>query len=188
MKFFIGLGNPGDQYQKTRHNIGFFGVDMLAQVLTEKTGAIHMKESAKLSGEVGRLGNVVLLKPSTYMNDSGRAVQAVMRFYQKDAATQPNVKLENVFVIHDDLDIEVGKYKIQLGTGPKVHNGLSSIYQHLHTENFWHVRIGVDGRKGLRTVSPSDYVLSGFSPTEKVLIQNVLKEVTERLFDEAMTA
>ncbi|GAG99434.1 unnamed protein product, partial [marine sediment metagenome] len=81
------------------------------------------------------------------------------------------------FVIHDDLDLELGTYKIQFGIGPKVHNGLLSIYESLGTDRFWHVRVGIDGRGGSRNISGSDYVLGKFSPKQKKIILEINNKI-----------
>lgn len=116
---------------------------------------------------------VILGKPNTYMNNSGQAVRAVVDYF--------SIKTDDVFVIHDDLDLELGNYKLHFAKGPKEHNGLLSIYQHLGTQNFWHIRIGVDGRGGDRTIRPSDYVLQRFLSSEQVRLEAVINEVVRLL-------
>ncbi len=134
MKLVVGLGNPGKRYKNTRHNIGFMVVNSIA-------GEINWVESKK-----GKLhyfwksDNLEYIKPQAYMNKSGESVLAVTKKHQ-------NLKKENIFVIHDDLDIKLGEYKIQFGKGPKDHNGLVSIYEKLGTKKFWHVRVGIENRK-----------------------------------------
>ena len=171
MKFIVGLGNPGNKYQHTRHNIGFKVVDQMAG--DQKW---HQSNKGKLeylwleiNGE-----KVELIKPQAFMNKSG----LVMTYVKKK---HPQLGGENLFIIHDDLDLEVGKFKIQFGKGPKQHNGLTSIYQQLGTDQFWHVRIGVDGRRGDRAIPSDKYVLSSFTPEEKSLINQVMKQVVEGL-------
>jgi PTH1 family peptidyl-tRNA hydrolase len=178
MKFLCGLGNPGEKYQKTRHNIGFMALDQLQQDLEVQTGQSAEKKSA-FSSEVLKFSQLLLFKPQTFMNDSGRAARAAVDYYQKDFSSgQP---LDNFYVLFDDLDLEIGKYKVQFGKGPKVHNGLLSLYQHLGTDQFWHVRLGVDGRQGSRTIAGQDYVLAAFTDLEQPLIREMLKTMSQDL-------
>lgn len=107
------------------------------------------------------------------MNRSGQAVQATLHFF--------NLSSDQLYVVHDDLDIPLGSYKIQRGVGPKQHNGLLSLYEHLGTEDFWHVRIGVDGRGGDRVVPSDHYVLQSFSLEEQDTITRVLTKVCSEL-------
>jgi len=166
MKVIIGLGNIGEKYDKTRHNVGFMTVDYLA----DKMG-INFKKSPKLFSEVAKNLDFILVKPQTFMNESGRAVRAICDYFQV------NIE-EDLIVVHDDLDIEVGSFKKQQGTGPKVHNGLDSIYQYLGEKNFFHWRIGVDGRNGDRKIPGSNYVLSPFTQEEEETIKTVIEQVT----------
>ncbi len=176
MQFLIGLGNPGKEYEKTRHNLGFMLVDRLA-AKTE----LSFSNQKKCQAEVAKQANLLIVKPQTYMNDSGLAVQAVMKFYSDQDQKFPAGEYPNLWVIFDDLDLEVGTFKIQYGTGPKVHNGLSSIYEHLKTKQFWHVRIGADGRQGDRTIPAVQYVLSSFSTEEQSKLQPVFEAITAEL-------
>ena len=169
MKIIVGLGNIGEKYQSTRHNIGFMVVDELAKKLET-----NFKKSAKLFSETAKDQDCILVKPQTYMNDSGRAVRAVCDYYQINPE-------ENLIVIHDDLDLAIGKVKRQHGTGPKVHNGLASIYQSLRTKSFLHIRIGVDGRNGARSMPGSNYVLSNFLQDEAKIVKEVIEQVTQEL-------
>ena len=175
-KYFFGLGNPGPEYAAARHNVGFMVVDALAASI----GSAQPQNSPKLFAETYKFANCLLVKPQTYMNESGRSVRATLEYFKENVAKRPLI-LRNVFVIHDDLDIEVGNYKIQFGTGPKIHNGLNSVYEYLKTEQFWHVRMGVDGRKGDRSITPSAYVLSEFANGEKKLIGQVISDVVREL-------
>jgi PTH1 family peptidyl-tRNA hydrolase len=172
MYFLFGLGNPGQQYQKSRHNMGF----MILDRIHSHFAGLAESTSDKFFAKIWKNPQVLLAEPQTFMNDSGQAVRAILDFYLKDAvrSAQP---LDNVFVIFDDLDLEVGKYKLQFGRGPKVHNGVNSIYQHLGHDQFWHVRVGVDGRQGQRIIPPADYVLSGFSGEEKKVIDEVSEQI-----------
>lgn len=148
-----GLGNPGPEYQRTRHNAGWLVVDELAH---RHGGSFRSKFSGRLS-EVRLDGlRIALLKPETYMNESGRSLGAAARFFK--------VAPEGLLVIHDDVDLEPGRLQVRLGGGLAGHNGLRSIAQALGTQDFLRLRIGV-GRPGRGDRRPvADYVLSSFDP------------------------
>lgn len=158
MTILVGLGNPGEKYQHTRHNVGWMFLDFLAKKLEMPS----FSAQKKVFSEISKNNEFLLVKPQTFMNDSGKAVKAVSQWYAKGD--------DKLIVIYDDLDIELGKFKIQFGSGPKVHNGLNSIREHLGNEEFWSVRIGVDSRQGDRTMSGNDYVLQSFSPAQKEVL------------------
>jgi PTH1 family peptidyl-tRNA hydrolase len=148
-----GLGNPGREYERTRHNAGWLVVDELARRLGE---SFRSKFSGRLAE--ARLGELrlALLKPETYMNESGRSLAPAVRFFKVPAA--------GVVVVHDDVDLEEGRLQVRLGGGLAGHNGLRSIAQALGTADFQRVRIGV-GRPGRGDPRPvADYVLSPFEP------------------------
>jgi peptidyl-tRNA hydrolase, PTH1 family len=151
----VGLGNPGREYERTRHNAGWLVLDELAR---RHDGSWRSKFSGSLA-EV-RLGGLrlALLKPETYMNESGRSVGAAVRFFK--------VEPEQVLVVHDDVDLEPGRLQARAGGGLAGHNGLRSLAQHLGSQDFLRLRIGVGrpGRGDPRSVA--DWVLSPFSPEE----------------------
>lgn len=150
-----GLGNPGPEHARDRHNVGWMVVDELAR-----------RHSGSFKGKFrGRLGDIrvsgaklALLKPETYMNESGASIQAATAFYKLPA--------EQVLVVHDDVDLESGRLQARLGGGLAGHNGLRSIAQRLGTQEFLRLRVGV-GRPGRGDPRPvADYVLSAFSPED----------------------
>jgi PTH1 family peptidyl-tRNA hydrolase len=148
-----GLGNPGREYEQTRHNVGWLVADELAR---RHGGSFRQKFSGRVA-EV-RLGDrrLALLKPETYMNESGRSVGAAARFYK--------VPPGQTLLVHDDVDLEEGRLQARLGGGLAGHNGLRSIAQHLGTNDFLRLRIGV-GRPERGDRRPvADYVLSPFDP------------------------
>ncbi len=167
MKIVVGLGNIGDKYRRTRHNVGFRIVERLAageQFREDKSQEVYMC----------RKGGTLLIKPATFMNDSGRAVRKVMDFYK--------IGTSDLVLVHDDLDIEIGDYKIQLGKGPKVHNGVSSVESAVISVDFWRLRVGVDSRKNQRfDGSGSDYVLSNFSSADEEILEDVIEESCDEL-------
>jgi PTH1 family peptidyl-tRNA hydrolase len=150
-----GLGNPGREHERDRHNVGWMVVDELAR----RCGASFR---SKFDGRVSetRIGGarVALLKPETYMNESGRSISAAARYFK--------VPAEDVLVVHDDVDLDVGRLQARLGGGLAGHNGLRSIAQALGTRDFLRLRVGVGrpGRGDPRDVA--DYVLSPFEPHE----------------------
>lgn len=172
MQFLVGLGNPGPQYQRTRHNVGWQVLDALAVEL----GAPSFHNQASFKAEVSKASDVILIKPQTFMNASGEAARAVIAFYSGQAAMAAQ-SFDNVFVIHDDLDLELGTFKLQFGVGPKVHNGLASMGQQLGTDKYWHVRVGVDSRQGDRQIPGSEYVLQPFSADELAILEQTLPQV-----------
>jgi peptidyl-tRNA hydrolase, PTH1 family len=147
----VGLGNPGREYARNRHNVGYLVVDELAR---RHGGSWRSKFSGQLA-EVRLDGHkVALLKPETYMNDSGRAVSAATRFYK--------VEPGEVLAIHDEGDFELGRLELKVGGGLAGHNGLRSIAQHLKTQDFLRLRVGV-GRPERGDRRPlADYLLSNF--------------------------
>lgn len=168
MKLVVGLGNPGLEYVATRHNAGFRVADELAKQLD-----ISFQYAPKMFSEVAKNTEYVVVKPQTFMNDSGKAVQAVLHFFK--------LSWEDLVVVHDDLDIPFGSYKIQQGTGPKTHNGLTSIYLSLGTRDFTHVRIGVDNRQGGKTMPPKNYVLQPFLKEEEPVLKTVVENIAAQL-------
>lgn len=167
MYLIVGLGNPGEEYQKTRHNAGFLFLQKMA-------GKDNFSLDKKQEAETLKKGEVFLVKPQTFMNESGRAVRKIMDFYK--------LGIENLVVVHDDLDIAFGEYKIQKEKGPKVHNGLKSIESYLGRNDFWRVRLGVDNRQpGVGYGTGADYVLSRFTSEEIKLLDKVIEEAVKEL-------
>lgn len=170
MKVVVGLGNPGERYKKDRHNVGFMVVDELVRVV----GGDDWKRVEKFKAEAVREGEVFLIKPQTFMNNSGESVSSIVNFYK--------VEMDDLWVVHDDLDVELGEYKIQKGVGPKVHNGVNDIEEKLGKRDFWRVRIGVDNRDG-KKVPGDEYVLGKFTKEERSLLFGVIEKVVEEIRD-----
>jgi PTH1 family peptidyl-tRNA hydrolase len=149
----VGLGNPGREYARNRHNVGFMVLDELVR---RHGGSWRGKFSGQLTDIRVDGARVALLKPETYMNESGRSVSAAAGFYK--------VEPQDVLVVHDEGDLEVGRIQARLGGGLAGHNGLRSIAQHLKTQDFLRVRAGV-GRPERGDRRPlADYVLADFEP------------------------
>ncbi|MFL1705927.1 aminoacyl-tRNA hydrolase [Campylobacter sp. MOP7] len=163
MILIVGLGNPGSQYEKTRHNIGFMLVDLLK---TEKFADVS---SSKFQGELFKFSNLLLLKPQTFMNLSGNSVKAVNDFY----------KPERIIVIHDDLDLKLGTVKFKIGGSSGGHNGLKSIDSLIGSE-YERVRIGI-GRSDKASVT--SHVLGAFIEDENECLQKVLSYTKEAVLE-----
>jgi PTH1 family peptidyl-tRNA hydrolase len=152
-----GLGNPGREYARTRHNVGWMVVDELAR---RHGGSWRSKFSGQLAEVRVDSSRIALLKPETYMNESGRSIGAAARFFK--------TPVESVLVVHDDVDLEVGRVQARLGGGLAGHNGLRSISQEFGSQDFLRLRIGVGrpGRGDRRSVA--DFVLAPFEPETDV--------------------
>lgn len=160
MKIIFGLGNPGEEYQKTRHNLGFITIDKLSDMLE-----IEINKE-KLSGFIGtgkyNGEKIVLVKPKTYMNLSGDCVLKVMKFYKAE--------LQDIIVIYDDIDVEVGKIRVKPNGSSGTHNGMRDISKKLDSTQFYRVRIG-SGRP-TNGQDLADYVLSKIKKSEEKDLNN----------------
>lgn len=162
MKLIVGLGNPGKQYEHTRHNIGFDVIDALAKAWDaplEQTKFKGMYATAHRSG-----GKVMLLKPLTYMNLSGECVGPMMDYFDID--------IEDVIVIYDDLDLEVGKLRLRQKGSAGGHNGIKSLIQHLGTQEFNRIRVGISRPPAGMKVA--DYVLAKFTKDEQSIVEDAV--------------
>ncbi len=177
---FVGLGNPGSQYLKTRHNVGFSFIDKLA----EKFDGVFL---SKFKGLVCQINlnecKIILLKPQTFMNLSGQAVQSVMSFYK--------IKPENVIVFYDDLDLDIQKLRIKFAGGSGGHNGIKSIDSAIG-QNYWRVRIGI---ADIDKIQASSYVLSSFTDIQmkkiEIVLNNLVRNVEfiyKKEFDKVMNS
>ncbi len=182
IQLIVGLGNPGSEYESTRHNAGFWWIDQLCQ----QTGA-KLNFEAKFFGHAGRVKlageEFWALKPTTFMNLSGRAVGALAKFYK--------ISPESVLVVHDELDLPAGTVKLKQGGGHGGHNGLKDISAQLGTPNFWRLRLGI-GHPGDRNLV-SNFVLHAPTRDEMHAIESNIDESTTVLpqllagkFEEAM--
>lgn len=182
MKLIVGLGNPGEKYVRTRHNVGFMVVEQLLKNYepVEKT---EWENSVKFKSDVVRLNEkIILVKPMTFMNNSGLAVQLVASYWR--------LAPSNIWIVHDDIDLTLGKIKIRLGGGSAGHKGIESIIKNLKTDKFIRFRLGigkpfkgkgerVKGRRLLEKVD--DYVLSPFLPGETHKYKELIKKAAKAL-------
>ena len=170
MKIIIGLGNIGREYENTRHNAGFMAIDKLAQMLEmdfnqEKFSAYFAKK--KIDGE-----DIILLKPTTYMNNSGIALRQCMDFYK--------VSSEDILVLYDDMDMPVGKLRLRQKGSAGGHNGIKNIILHTGSQNFNRIRVGIDRSKYIKVV---DYVLSRFTKDEQDAINQGIENASDAVID-----
>ena len=178
MKLIVGLGNPGKEYEDTRHNIGFMVIDKLAKELGEHTPS--WQEDKKAESLVCKVGDVFLVKPQTFMNSSGKAVSTLVSYYK--------LSPDDVWVIHDDLDLPIGKVRIREQGGSAGHNGMESIIAALKTDKIVRFRLGIgkgkeDKNKSadqhLRHRSVIAFVLSRFTLHEAGDMRKLVKHAEE---------
>jgi len=165
IQLFVGLGNPGAEYEATRHNAGFWWVESIA-----RANNVQLLQESKFFGRVARLKSpeAWLLTPTTFMNASGQAVGALARFYR--------ISPENILVVHDELDLEAGVAKLKKGGGHGGHNGLKDIATHLGSNDFWRLRLGISHPGDAKDVI--NYVLHKPSREEFVLIDSAIENTT----------
>lgn len=156
MKLIVGLGNPGVKYANTRHNAGFLVVEAL--------------QNSKLPRDV------VLRKSDVFMNESGGFVKRLLSQY-------PSIPISSIYIVHDDLDIPLGTFKIQFGRGPKDHNGIKSVDSELETNEYWRVRVGIENRNqesGIRE-SGEKYTLEDFTDEERKTLDEVIVKICKEI-------
>jgi PTH1 family peptidyl-tRNA hydrolase len=180
MKLFVGLGNPQPKYFNNRHNVGYMAIDALNMLFSRKYKRKPPVFSQKFLQSIifDYSPFAVLTKPRKFMNDSGIAVKKLIEAYK--------IKTTNLYVIHDDLDIPIGEYKIQMAKGPKDHNGLKSIEQELGTDQFGRIRIGIENRDPNKRVSGEEYVLQDFTDSEKRIINWTIQKIIHDDFFETL--
>ena len=162
MKLIAGLGNPGNKYKNTRHNVGFMAIDSYL---------IACLQNAKLTKEIKfqsyffKSNNIIFAKPQTYMNLSGEAIEKIVNFY----------KIKDVLILHDDLDLSIGAVKIKFGGSSGGHNGLKSIDNHI-TDKYTRIRIGINHPRNINSyINVIDYVLQEFNPKELDILKKVFQ-------------
>ncbi|MGT2907594.1 aminoacyl-tRNA hydrolase [Streptococcus dentiloxodontae] len=171
VKMIVGLGNPGSKYSKTKHNVGFMAIDKLAEDM-----GLSFSEDKNFKAEITStfLNNekIYLVKPTTFMNNSGIAVRALMTYY--------NISTCDIIVIYDDLDMAVGKIRFRQKGSAGGHNGIKSIINHLGTQEFDRIKIGIGRPKHGMTVI--NHVLGKFDPDDGITIENALYKVNKALY------
>jgi len=164
MKLIVGLGNMGDQYNSTYHNIGFECLDFL-------TNQAEFSYKKQFLGAVYKNGDTIYIKPHTYMNNSGRAVLAVKQYY--------NIPDDKIIIIHDDSDITLGEYKVQTNRGSGGHHGIDSIFEHI-SQAITRIRIGIRAERFIGQKA-QEFVLRHIAEDDKVVLEQVYKQVKENL-------
>jgi PTH1 family peptidyl-tRNA hydrolase len=170
MKLIVGLGNPGKKYEGTRHNIGFDVIDFLIKKWevpesNKKIGGIFYKTNIDNK-------KIILLKPQKYMNLSGIVINDFVNYYKID--------INDILIIHDDLDLEFGKVKLKVNSGSGGHNGIKSIEEALNTNSYKRLKIGIGNNK---LIDSKDYVLSKFSKEEQEEKEDLLNRIYEIIID-----
>ncbi|MFZ2190494.1 MAG: aminoacyl-tRNA hydrolase [Candidatus Magasanikiibacteriota bacterium] len=174
MKLIVGLGNPGKQYQKTRHNIGFMVLDMLLKSLEpEKKWDLSKKFNAEICELNFNNQKIILAKPMTFMNASGEAVQLIAHYYK--------LTHEDLIVVHDDKDLKLGDIRVQTDRSDAGHNGIKSIIQHLGTQNFTRIRIGIASENEKKMKNTADFVLGKFGLFEKKKVEEIINKSIEEI-------
>ncbi len=175
MKIIVGLGNIGEKYLKTRHNVGFLVLDQLTKDLEEEGKTVKWKEETKMKAVMAKVDNLLLVKPTTLMNLSGQAVSKILNFYKETT--------ENLIVIHDDIDLALGTIRVRDKGSAGTHNGMRSVIQELGTQEFKRIRIGIESR-GEQAPKQQDlhsFVLSDFNEKEYPVIAKGIKEAISEL-------
>jgi len=172
----IGLGNPGAEYENTRHNIGFALVNFIKdEILHSKNDSWQKKD--KLQSEIFEKNlngqKIILQKPLTFMNESGFAVKKALNFFK--------LQLPEIMVIHDDIDLPIGEYKIQTNRGSAGHNGVRSLISQLGTQDFLRIRIGVGRENREKQGDTADFVLKKFSLAEKFKLRQVRDKIGNKI-------
>ena len=208
MKLIVGLGNPGEKYQNNRHNVGFQFLDYIIENLQITNLKLQISNQFQISNLKFKINKylqseiceippnsypltlntspLLLAKPQTFMNHSGHAVKKIVSRYQLAVGS-------DLVVVHDDLDIAFGKFKIQTGTGPQLHNGIDSINASFRTHDYLRIRIGVDnrppenrinGETRRRLVPGETYVLQNFTKEEQSRLPLIFNKLFERIIIE----
>lgn len=170
MKLIIGLGNPGIQYEKTRHNLGWRTVEYLARELESSEWKMEMKFNAFVAESFFNDEKIIFVKPQTFMNNSGIAVRSIADYYK--------IKSEEILVIHDEIDLPLGEIKIQKNRGAAGHNGVKSVIEHLKTKDFIRIRIGIKPIKD-SILEIEEFVLQNFSSNEEKIIKKEIKRAVQ---------
>jgi peptidyl-tRNA hydrolase, PTH1 family len=167
LKAVVGLGNPGARYRRTRHNVGF----MLVDELSSRFGVKFKGGKGEYMIGISEKLDTAFIKPLTFMNNSGTAVKDIVKRY--------DVKLEDLLIVYDDLDLVLGRFKIKKDGSGGTHNGMKSILDLLYNDGFPRLKIGIDVAGRRENGSSVDYVLNNFSRAEKLKIQDVLPEAAD---------
>ena len=170
MKLILGLGNPGQEYEKTRHNIGFIFLDYISNRLNIKIENKCYKglfANTIINGE-----KVIFLKPQTFMNNSGQAIEKIVNFYK--------LSPDDILVIHDDIDLDLARVKVVKNSSSGGHNGIKSIESCLGTKNYMRIKLGINSKLNRET---KNFVLGKFTDEEMIVIKDTFKQLNEVVED-----
>lgn len=183
MKLIVGLGNPGEKYESTRHNLGFQAIDHLLKDTHSAKEAVWTK-SAKLKSEIATIDSetekVILAKPQAYMNNSGLSVSLLLNYYKVDPS--------DLWIVYDELDLPVGSMKIRFGGAAAGHHGVESVMEKIGTDKFWRFRLGIGashdkehpiGRQNIKKAK--EFVLGGFGTGDKGKVRELIKHASKAL-------
>jgi PTH1 family peptidyl-tRNA hydrolase len=171
MKLIVGLGNPGKNYIKTRHNVGFMVLDEFYESLKKNNISkweLSKKFNSMICGCEVNGQKVILAKPMTFMNESGQTVQLIAHYY--------NIVPRDIIVVHDDKDIKLGELKVQTDRGHAGHNGVRSIIEHIGSQDFTRVRIGIASENAKKMENIADFVLKKFGLFEKATLEKSIAQ------------
>lgn len=166
MIVLAGLGNMGPRYERTRHNVGFDTIDFLAAKY--RISGFKLRHRALIAEGIIQGQKTILVKPQTYMNNSGEAIREILDYYK--------IPPGDLVVIYDDMDVELGKIRVRAKGGPGTHNGMRSILSHIKTEDFPRIRIGIG--KAPENMDAADFVLSRFSDEERKLVNSAIENAS----------
>jgi len=167
MFLIVGLGNPGTKYENTRHNLGFMVLDLLAGHRSPGEGGWDTKYDSQFI----KLSDVILAKPQTFMNNSGKAVAQIHKFY-------PDAQ---IIIVHDELDLELGAVRIQKNVSAAGHNGVQSIIDELGTKDFIRIRLGMNNPESRGQLPGEDYVLQKFTEAEDAIVKEMILKATKAI-------
>lgn len=167
-KLIIGLGNPGKKYQNTWHNMGFIFLDKLKALID---GPFNIQNKKEYELTTFTDAGIELLKPLTFMNNSG--------FVMANFLKQKNYKEDEILIVHDDLDIQFGEFKLQKGRFPKAHNGINSIHETTGKTDFWYLRIGIETRNEMdrARIAGEDYVVQQIPKNSALILEETLSKI-----------
>jgi PTH1 family peptidyl-tRNA hydrolase len=174
MKLIVGLGNPGKEYSANRHNIGFLCIDHFARMHRINLDKKQGKSRVGIGNICG--DQVILAKPHTYMNASGISVSQLVRKHK--------IALEDLLVVHDDLDLPLGKIRVRKGSSAAGHNGINSIIASLGTQDFIRIRVGISRPQASHESAEEtivDYVLGDFTPQDKPVVEDIIRRVSNAI-------
>jgi PTH1 family peptidyl-tRNA hydrolase len=169
MKLIVALGNPGSKFKNTRHNAGV----MILESWFKNQNFNDLENNKKLEAIISKNDDLIIAFPQTFMNESGNAVAKI--------AKQMNIKPNNILVLHDDADLFIGEYKMHFKRGSAGHKGVESIMDHLKSDDFWRLRIGIRPKTAGSRQKSEDFVLKKFGPNEIKIINNLVEEASESI-------